>query len=68
VTGVKQVDQLQDGVHNLAAGQIGQGGILQPVGDFVSKEGVNRAEEQQQGSKNSRIPNIPVVSGLGLGL
>ncbi|CVK86151.1 hypothetical protein FPRO06_07104 [Fusarium proliferatum] len=46
VTGVEQVDTLQDGVHNLAAGQVGQGGLLQPVGDLASKEGVNRAERQ----------------------
>ena len=44
VTGVDQVDNLQDGVNNLAAGQIGQGGLLQPVGDHLSKEGINRAE------------------------
>jgi hypothetical protein len=31
-------------VNNLAAGQVGQGGLLQPVGDAVSKEGINRAE------------------------
>ncbi|EGU74590.1 hypothetical protein FOPG_07830 [Fusarium oxysporum f. sp. conglutinans race 2 54008] len=46
VTGIEQVDTLQDGVHNLAAGQVGQGGLLQPVGDLASKEGVNRAERQ----------------------
>ncbi|KAF2767751.1 hypothetical protein EJ03DRAFT_328938 [Teratosphaeria nubilosa] len=44
VTGVEQVDKLQDGVNNLAAGQVGQGGLLQPVGDAFSKEGINRAE------------------------
>jgi hypothetical protein len=44
VTGIDQVDNLQDGVNNLAAGQVGQGGLLQPVGDAVSKEGFNRAE------------------------
>lgn len=44
VTGVEQVDNLQDGVNDLAAGQVGKGGLLQPVGDAVSKEGVNRAE------------------------
>lgn len=44
VTGIEQVDNLQDGVNNLAAGQVGQGGLLQPMGDMVSKEGVNRAE------------------------
>ncbi|KAI5196983.1 hypothetical protein E4T38_08259 [Aureobasidium subglaciale] len=44
ITGNEQVDNLQDGVNNLAAGQIGQGGLLQPVGDHISKEGINRAE------------------------
>lgn len=44
VTGVDQVDNLQDGVNNAAAGQVGQGGLFQPVGDAVSKEGINRAE------------------------
>lgn len=44
VTGIEQVDTLQDGVNNVVAGQVGQGGLLQPVGDTVSKEGVNRAE------------------------
>ncbi|KAF2160494.1 hypothetical protein M409DRAFT_70454 [Zasmidium cellare ATCC 36951] len=44
VTGIEQVDTLQDGVNNLVAGQVGKGGLFQPVGDMVSKEGVNRAE------------------------
>ncbi|WPG98297.1 Hypothetical protein R9X50_00108500 [Acrodontium crateriforme] len=44
VTGIEQVDQLQDGVNNLAAGQVGKGGLLQPLGDMASKEGINRAE------------------------
>ena len=44
VTGVDQVDNLQDGVNNLVGGQFGKGGLLQPVGDSVSKEGMNRAE------------------------
>ncbi|KAM0355192.1 hypothetical protein ACHAPU_001057 [Fusarium lateritium] len=46
VTGIEQVDTLQDGVHSLASGQVGQGGLLQPVGDLASKEGINRAERQ----------------------
>ncbi|RBR19182.1 uncharacterized protein FIESC28_05647 [Fusarium coffeatum] len=46
VTGVEQVDTLQDGVNNLATSQVGQGGLLQPVGDLASKEGLNRAERQ----------------------
>ncbi|KAJ6560195.1 hypothetical protein B0H19DRAFT_1260828 [Mycena capillaripes] len=45
VTGVEQVDNLQDGAHNLVGGQVGKGGLLQPVGDLASK-GVNRAERR----------------------
>lgn len=44
VTGVEQVDKLQDSVNSTVSGQVGQGGLLQPVGDAVSQEGVNRAE------------------------
>ncbi|KAH9904976.1 hypothetical protein F4778DRAFT_780139 [Xylariomycetidae sp. FL2044] len=67
VTGVEQVDNLQDGVNNLAAGQVGQGGLLQPVGDLLSKEGVNRAERQGKDEDGSYIPtkvpgNIPFLS------
>lgn len=79
VTGIKQVDTLQDGVHGLVAGQVGQGGLLQPVGDLVSKEGVNRAERQGKDDKGGYLPdsvsgglssvqsgasNVPVVGGL----
>lgn len=53
VTGVEQVDNLQDGVNNLVAGQVGQGGLLQPAGDMASKEGVNRAERQGKDEKGS---------------
>ncbi|KAI3321726.1 hypothetical protein HD806DRAFT_145599 [Xylariaceae sp. AK1471] len=65
VTGVKQVDNLQDGVNNLAAGQLGQGGMLQPVGDLVSKEGVDRADPRR---KDKEGLSLPSVSGLGKGL
>ncbi|KAF2125766.1 hypothetical protein P153DRAFT_256850, partial [Dothidotthia symphoricarpi CBS 119687] len=44
ISGISQVDQLQDGVHGLVSGQVGQGGIAQPLGDAMSKEGINRAE------------------------
>lgn len=56
VTGVKQVDKLQDGVNNLVSGQFGQDGLLQPVGDAVSKEGVNRAERQGKDDSGSYAP------------
>lgn len=44
VTGIDQVSTVQDSVNNAVGQQVGKGGVLQPVGDAVSKEGVNRAE------------------------
>jgi len=44
VTGIEQVDTLQDGVNNLAAGQLGRGGLGGSIGNLASKEGVNRTE------------------------
>lgn len=44
ITGISQVDQIQDDVHNLVGNQIGKDGLLNPIGNLVSKEGVNRAE------------------------
>jgi hypothetical protein len=57
VTGVNQVDTLQDGVNNLVAGQVGQGGLAQPIGDLASKEGVNRAERQGKDDKGGYTGN-----------
>jgi hypothetical protein len=56
VTGIEQVDTLQDGVHNLVAGQVGKGGIAQPIGDMASKEGINRTERQGKDNKGGYIP------------
>ncbi|KAL1297038.1 hypothetical protein AAFC00_004629 [Neodothiora populina] len=53
ITGNEQVDNLQDGVNNLVGGQVGQGGLLQPVGDAASKEGVNRAERGGKDDKGT---------------
>ncbi|KAK6207315.1 hypothetical protein LQW54_007273 [Pestalotiopsis sp. IQ-011] len=65
VTGVEQVDTLQDGVNNLVSGQVGQGGLLQPVGDMVSREGVNRAERQGKDDKGGYLPtSVPGLSSL----
>lgn len=50
------MDTLQDGVHGLVAGQVGQGGLLQPVGDSFSKEGINRAERQGKDEDGSYAP------------
>ncbi|OHE91154.1 hypothetical protein CORC01_13565 [Colletotrichum orchidophilum] len=63
VTGIEQVDTLQDGVHNLAAGQVGQGGLLQPIGDMASKEGVNRAERQGKDDEGGYVPTAVPGSG-----
>ncbi|KAK7423847.1 hypothetical protein QQZ08_008891 [Neonectria magnoliae] len=69
VTGVEQVDTLQDGVHNLAAGQVGQGGLLQPAGDVFSKEGLNRTERQGKDDKGgyapSQLPGAGVANDAG---
>ncbi|KAK6543638.1 hypothetical protein TWF694_000382 [Orbilia ellipsospora] len=72
VTGVKQVDKLQDGVHDLAAGQVGKDGLLEPVGDLVSKHGVNRAErggKDENGSYGGPLGGVtdPVVDGAKTG-
>lgn len=63
VTGVEQVDTLQDGVNNLVAGQVGQGGLLQPVGDMASKEGVNRTERQGKDDQGGYVPGASSVPG-----
>lgn len=76
VTGIQQVDTLQDGVHNLVTGQIGQGGIGQPIGDLASREGINRAERRGKDDKGGYIPEAAgpvaqagntVVGGLAKG-
>jgi len=56
VTGVKQVDNLQDGVNNTAGSVFGQGGIAQPVGDAFSKEGISRAERKGKDDKGQTAP------------
>lgn len=65
ITGVKQVDTLQDGVHNLVTGQVGQGGLGQPIGDMVSREGINRTERGGKDNKGGYLPTAggPVSKG-----
>ncbi|KAJ5700993.1 hypothetical protein N7493_012039 [Penicillium malachiteum] len=53
VTGVNQIDQLQDDTNNLVGNQLGDKGLLKPVGQFVSKEGVNRAERNGKDENGS---------------
>jgi len=64
VTGIKQADTLQDGVHNLVAGQVGQGGLLEPVGDLLSSQGVNRAERHGKDEHGGYLPAVPGMSKL----
>lgn len=43
-------------MHGLVAGQVGQDGLLQPVGDAFSREGINRAERQGKDDQGSYAP------------
>ncbi|CAH0055117.1 unnamed protein product [Clonostachys solani] len=66
VTGIQQVDTLQDGVNNIAASQVGQGGLLQPVSDLASKEGINRTERQGKDEDGSYVPtSVPGSEAAG---
>lgn len=68
VTGIDQVDKLQDGVNNLAAGQLGQGGLAQPIGDFASKEGATRSERGGKADDGSYMPGQESMSNAASGL
>lgn len=59
VTGDSRVDKVQDDVTGVAVGQVGQGGLAEPVGDVVSKEAVNRAE---RGGKDEHGGYVPSTS------
>ncbi|MCJ1311253.1 hypothetical protein MMC25_004924 [Agyrium rufum] len=63
ITGDKNVNAIQDGVNNGVGGQFGKGGLLQPVGDGLSKEGMNRAERQEVGE----TPLDPVTKNAQAG-
>lgn len=69
VTGISQVDNLQDGVNNLVGGQVGKDGLLAPVGNMASKEGVNRMErggKDESGTYGGRESSLNVFSCVGL--
>lgn len=76
VTGITQVDKLQDGVNNVVSDQVGKDGILEPVGNMASKEGINRAErggKDDQGSYGGPMasytdPVAEKTQGAGQGL
>lgn len=65
MTGNEQIDNLQDGVNNLVAGQVGQGGLAQPIGDMASSEGFTRAERQGRDDTGGYIPEAagPLATG-----
>lgn len=65
VTGIDQVDNLQDGVNNLVGGQVGKGGLAQPLGDAVSKEGINRAERGGKDDKGNPVESQGPLGGYG---
>ncbi|KAF2797976.1 hypothetical protein K505DRAFT_234324 [Melanomma pulvis-pyrius CBS 109.77] len=65
VTGVEQVDTLQDGVNNLVGGTVGKGGIAQPIGDMTSKEGVNRAERGGKDDQGRSLESQGPLGGYG---
>ncbi|CCC05350.1 hypothetical protein SMACR_08664 [Sordaria macrospora] len=67
ITNIEQVNTLQDGVHNLVAGQVGQGGLAQPVGDLFSKEGVNRMERKGKDERGGYLPDTSVDSVRNVG-
>ncbi|KAJ5659938.1 hypothetical protein N7507_006389 [Penicillium longicatenatum] len=62
VTGVDQVDQVQDDVHNLIGNQVGDKGLLKPVGQFASKEGINRAERNGKEEDGSYAASGPTTT------
>lgn len=76
VTGIKQVDQIQNDVHNLVGNQLGENGLLAPIGNLASKEGINRAERQGRDDKGSyggpaagyTDPMIKNAKGAGEGI
>lgn len=40
-------------MNSLISGQVGKGGLFQPVGDMASKEGINRAERGGKDDKGT---------------
>lgn len=51
VTGNKDVDGVQDSVNEGVTGQLGKGGLLNPVGESSSKEVFTRSERGGKGDK-----------------
>lgn len=54
-------------MHGLVSGSVGQGGIAQPLGDAVSKEGINRAERGGKDENGKPIESQGPLGGYGQG-
>lgn len=68
VTGSDKIDQIQDDANNLVGNQVGDKGLLAPVGNLTSNEGVNRAErggKDESGSYGGALSGVTdqVVEG-----
>lgn len=64
VTGIDQVDQAQDDASNLIGNQIGDNGLLKPVGQALSKEGINRAERNGKDERGQYLGNADDKGGI----
>jgi hypothetical protein len=49
------------------SGQVGQGGLAQPLGDALSKEGINRAERGGKDDQGRPIESQGPLGGYGQG-
>jgi len=63
VTGIEGVNTLQDDLNSLASHQFGKGGLLQPVGDAMSKDGINRAERSGKDKDGNYLPSALTGGG-----
>lgn len=54
-------------MNNLIGGQLGKGGLAQPIGDAFSKEGINRAERGGKDEQGRPIEGQAPLGGYGQG-
>lgn len=59
------MDELQDDATNLVGNQVGDKGLLRSVGQFASKEGVNRAERNGKDESGSYMGPAPGLLDKG---
>jgi hypothetical protein len=67
VTPIEPVNNLQDGVNDLVAGQVGQDGLGRPVGDLASREGINRFERKGKDERGDYLPSEVTEPAGGVG-